>query len=222
MTAARPTPFALLFGALAPERFPLLRSALAAAGCRPEDRDGFILVREVVELLRELRPDEGMGEAVQALVALVHYAYLFWSSGEPVRVISEAELAQLVEQPALPTSRLPDQPPARAPDVPTRYVQLPALRVWATPVAGQPAEPLDGWFETRAGDRVSLLALFGLSPTREGLTAVELAGPRAGALERRDGKLFAPLLAGGDAAGLLSLAGEEELLELAWRVGADR
>ena len=218
MPAGRPTPFALLFGSSAPERFPGLRAGLAAAHCPPEDRDAFVLVREVVELLRELRPDEGMGAAVHGLVALLHYSYLFWATGERVRAVSDAELAELVassESDGVPTS----QPPDRA----TRYVQLPPLRVWATPVAGQPAEPLDGWFETRAGDRLSLLAVFGLNPAREGLTAVELAGSRAAELRRGDGTpLFAPLLAGGGAAGLVSLAGEEELLELAWRAGGLR
>src|SRR6185503_15592859 len=77
----RPSPFALLFGTLAPGRFPALRAALEAAGSPPEDRERFLLLREVAELLRELRPEEGVGEAVQALVALLHASYLFWAAG---------------------------------------------------------------------------------------------------------------------------------------------
>jgi hypothetical protein len=213
MAAARPTPFALVFGALAGDRFPGLRSGLQAAGSDPRDRDSFLLVREVAELLHELRPDAGVGTGVETLVAFLHYAYLFWMSGEILQTVDEAQLENLLR---LPPSQLPVLPSSRPPDC--RYVQLPALRVWATPLAGQPAEPLDGWFAARSNDRLALLAVLGLSPAREGLTAVELAGSRPAALERLDGSpLFSPTLAGGAAAGLASLAGEEELLELAWR-----
>jgi hypothetical protein len=220
MSDQRPTPFTLVFGAIAPERFPPLRAGLEVAGRDPRDRDGFVLVREVAELLHDLRPEEGIGAEMETLVAFLHYAYLFWMNGEPVRRISEDELTGML---TLPTLRPCDLPTPRPSDV--RYVQLPALRVWATPdsVAGQPAEPLDGWFVSREQDRLALLAVLGLSPVRQGLTAVELAGPRPAALQRLDGSpLFSPILAGGSAAGLASLAGGDELLELAWRVEEQR
>lgn len=216
MPERRPTPFDLVFGGLAEERFPALSTALAAAGSDGRDRNAFVLVREVAELLHELRPDAGLGGALPALVALLHNAYLFWLDGQQVRRISEPELAALLNLPARPLG-------PSAPLPACRYLQLPALRVWATPMAGQPSEPLDGWFTARAAEQLSLLAVFGLSPSRPGLTAVELAGPRPGPLERPDGSpLFAPLLEGGAAAGLASLASEEELLELAWRIEESR
>ena len=37
--------------------------------------------REVVTLLRDLRPEEGLGEAMDQMVALVHHAYLTWAAG---------------------------------------------------------------------------------------------------------------------------------------------
>ena len=210
MPEQRPTPFALVFGAIAFERFPVLRRGLEAAGRDPRDRDAFLLVREVAELLHELRPDTGVGAAVQALAAFLHYAYLFWMDGELVQTVTEKQLEKVLH---LPTFRPSDLPTLR----PTRYIQLPALRIWATPVEGHSAEPLDGWFAC-SNVQLSLLAIFGLSPAREGMTAVELSGPRPAELSRLDGSaLFAPTLAGGKAAGLSSLAGEEELLELAWR-----
>jgi hypothetical protein len=47
---------------------------------------------------------------------------------------------------------------------------------------------------------------------------VEAAGPRQSNLARPDGSpLFSPVMPGGDAAGLHSIAGGEELLELGWR-----
>ena len=69
--------------------------------------------------------------------------------------------------------------------------------------------------------QLRVLGIFGLRPEREGFSAVETAGPRPVALERPDGTpLFSPVLAGGQAAGLYSLVGGEELLELGWRTRA--
>jgi hypothetical protein len=216
--AARPTPFALVFGAIAPVRFPVLREALTVSGRDPRERDGFLLLRQTAELLHELRPEEGLGTAVQTLAALLHHAYLFWMDGEILQAVSEQRLGELVgswEQDQLLTSRPPDSP--------TRYVQLPAFRVWGIAIADRPPEPLDGWFVSRRAEQLSLLAIFGLNPARGGLTAVELTGPRPTTLQRPDGSaLFSPVLAGGAAAGLASLLGEAELLELAWRAEADR
>jgi hypothetical protein len=103
------------------------------------------------------------------------------------------------------------------------YVQLPPLRVWGVATEGGPAEPLDGWFVTGGGGGLSLVAVFGIHPGREGFTVVTASGRPPEALCRPDGTaLFAPMLEGGATAGLASLAGPEELLELAWRVEAGR
>ena len=208
---SRPTPFDLVLGPAAVERFPLLRRGIEAAGRDPRDRDAFALVREVVEFLHELRPDEGLGEAVDGLLAFVHAAYLYWLDGSLIVEVSEARL----------TERLAGAAPAaeRGQEGRTVYVQLPPLRVWGLPVEEGAPEPLDGWFAARAGESLSLLAVFGLHPGREGFTAVPVAGSRPAGLAREDGTpLFAPRLEGGSAAGLHSITGQEELLELAWRM----
>ena len=102
-------------------------------------------------------------------------------------------------------------------------MQLPPLRVWGVAREGAPAEPLDGWFVTGGKDGLSVVAVFGIHPGREGFTVVGASGPRPDELRRADGTaLFAPMLAGGMTAGLASLSGAEELLELAWRVEARR
>jgi hypothetical protein len=207
--AARAHPFELGIGALAAERFPQVRAELAGGGTNPRDRDAFVLLPAVAELLQELRPEAGVGSGVETLVAFLHVAYLFWEGGAVVRMLSEVQLSGV----------LSDARTVRPSDRPTSYVQLPALRVWATPIAGQPPEPLDGWFVTPDEDRLGLLAIFGLSPVRAGFTAVELAGPYPALRARADGTpLFASTLAGPAAAGLASLEDEAELLELAWRV----
>jgi hypothetical protein len=209
--ARRPTPFDLVFGQVAEERFPLLREGIEAAGRNPRDRDSFLLVREVGEFLRELRPEEGLGVAVSGLVGLVHHAFLFWLDGAQVTAVDEAELRGVVDQPSPAVS-----PPSGQG---SRYVQLPSLRIWGVPIDEGPAEPLDGWFVRREAEQLALLAVFGLHPGRDGLTAVEMAGRRPVLLQRLDGSpLFSSVLSGGMSADLASVVGEEELLELAWRV----
>ncbi len=212
MTVERPTPFSLVFGGLAPERFPALRQAIAEAGRDPSDRDAFLLVREVNLLMQELRPDEGFGEEVQGLAALIHASYLFWLDGEQVVAIDDSLLARLL-------AARTDHRSAGTPRAAAAYVQLPSLRVWGLPVVGAAPEPLDGWFTTPRDGARSVVAVFGLHPGREGLTVAEVTGEAPRGLVRTDGStLFAPTLAGGEAAGLASIQGEEELLELAWRV----
>ena len=92
----RSTPFELVFGSLADERFPKIRAALAAAASDPSDRDAFLMLPDVLSLLREIRPDEGVGEGIDQLVALVHHAYLAWDSGLVTLAISDEQLEELL------------------------------------------------------------------------------------------------------------------------------
>jgi hypothetical protein len=210
---ARPTPFDLIFGTIAPDRFLALGDGIAASGRDPRARDAFLLVREVVELLRELRPEEGLGEGMGAMAAFLHQAYLYWLDGRRTVSLDDDRLGRV-----LSASAVAGTPAAGRT---SGYVQLPSLRVWAVPVEGGSAEPLDGWFATPTGDELDVLAIFGLYPGRPGFSAVEVRGARPEQLVRADGsQLFAPALPGGAAAGLASVVGAEELLELAWRVSA--
>ena len=166
---------------------------------------------EVAELLRELRPEAGLGSAVEGLVAFLHHAYLFWLDGEQLLTVDEAGLNQLLS--SAPTAALPARRTAR-------YLQIPPFRVWGVPVAGTPPEPLDGWFALRGegGTTLDALAIFGMHPGREGFTTVEVSGERSAPSLRPNGSaLYSPLLTGGAAAALASVDGEAELLELAWR-----
>lgn len=210
---SRPTPFDLVFGDVASERFPPVREGIVAAGRDLGSRDEFLLVREVAELMREIRPDEGLGEAVEALVAFVHTAFLYWHHGERLVEVERDVLGRAIAVGARTGA-------SDAPDTPTSYIQLPPLVVWGVPIAGSPPEPLDGWFLSRPGEVLTILAVFGLRPGREAMTTVEISGPRPPpSLARLDGTpLFAPRVTGGAAAQLYSVEGEEELLELACRV----
>lgn len=204
----RPTPFELVFRAPAEEIFPTIRDALHRAGHDPRSRDAFLMVREVVALLRELRPEGGLGEGIDQLAALVHHAYLFWDTGSHTVQVSTEQLTDLLGH-------------ADTAEVPSScYVSFPERRIWAEVVPGLPPEPLDGCFIHSGPDEriLSVLGVFGIHPEREGFSVVETVGPRPQVLERADGTpLFTPALAGGKAAGLFSIVEEEELLELAWR-----
>ena len=209
---ARPTPYDLFLAPIANESFPRIRASLTAAGVDPADRDAFLMNREVVSLIRELRGDEALGEAMDQMVALVHQTYLAWDAGLVLVPLSEEAADAMLAGPPVETPDPADTPRAY-------YAQLPERRVWASVVESEPPEPLDGCFVCRAPDtELRVLGIFGLRPDRPGFSAVEVGGARPGSLARADGSaLFAPTLPGGVAAGLHSITGEEELLELGWR-----
>lgn len=213
----RPTPFDLVFEQIAVDRFPAVRAALVEAGRDARDRDAFLMTREAIQLVRDLRPDEGVGEAIDQLVALVHHAYLFWDAGAAVLDVPSDALAPMLEA----TDERNGGGSGEVPP-PAYYTQLPEWRIWAEVVQGEPYEPLDGCFVHETPDgALRVLGVFGVHQDRRGFSVVEALGPRALTLARPDGvPLFSPVLSGGDAAGLHSIAGEEELLELGWRTRA--
>jgi hypothetical protein len=157
-----------------------------------------------------MRPDEGLGDGIDRLAALVHHAYLFWDAGALTVEFPLGRLAELRE----PGS---DENEAQGPPY---YAQVPQRRIWAEVVPGEPPEPMDGCFVYPIPESAALrvLGVFGLHPERLGFSVVEVTGPRPNALARVDGSaVFSPTLPGGAAAKLFSVAGEEELLDLAWR-----
>jgi hypothetical protein len=208
----RPTPFELIFEPLADARFPAIRDALERAARDPRDRDAFLMVQEASALIRELRPEEGIGEGMDQLVAFVHHAFLLWRAGVPVLPITREQLEHLLDGGG--TEDAGAETPA------AWYAQLPPRRIWAQVLEDAPHEPLDGCFAHELSDgRLRVLGVFGLHEDRFGFSVVETAGTRPARLARPDGTpLFAPTLPGADAAGLHSLGGADELLELGWRL----
>ena len=206
----RLTPFDLVFRPASQEVFPGIRSALSGGGHDPHDRDRFLMLREVITFLRELRPEQGLGEGIDQLAALLHHAYLYWDAGEPI--------VEVPLQVVSPTARQPDN--HNADPAPAYYGVMPEHRIWAEVIPGLPSEPLDGCFiHTAPGGGLRVLGVFGIHRDREGFSVVEAAGPRPAGLVRVDGtRLFDPTLPGGRAAGLFSISGAEELLELGWRI----
>lgn len=210
----RPTPFDVAFGSQADERFPRIRESLAATGRDPHDLDAFMLDREVVTLLRELVPEEGVGQAIEQHIALLHHSYLYWAEGGWLVQVNRMRAQRLLAPEASATG---DPAPADLPRA--AYVQFPERLVWAALGEGEPHQPLDGLFvRSWPEGGYFVLGVFSMHPSHEGFTVVEADGHIEGALAREDGTaLFAPVLPGGAAAGLFSIVGGEELIELAAR-----
>lgn len=209
--STRATPAALLFADCAAETWPAVRRELEELGRPATDRDAFLMTRAAVQLVQRLRPEGGFGDAIDEVVALAHHAWLAWAAGDLSWRLGRAACRRLLAEPGADDG--PDAP------VSACYIQFPERTVWATPVAGSPPEPLDGLFLAPSGDgSLLVLGVFGLHPSRFSLSLVEVGGVRPRGLRRPDGTpLFAPVLAGGDRAGLFSLTGAEELLALGWR-----
>jgi hypothetical protein len=134
---SRSTPFDLVFDPIADDRFPAIREALAGSGRDPRDRDAFLMEKASVSLVRELRPEDGIGDGMDQLVALVHHAYLFWAGGQRVRSIDRAGLDLMLAT---------DLPPDLHDDALAWYLQLPERRMWAQALEDSAHEPLDGVF----------------------------------------------------------------------------
>lgn len=205
----------MLFPDLAERLFPAIRKGMERLGRPASDRDAFLTVKEAVELVRALRPEEGLGEAIDEVVALAHHAWMYWNDGQRTVGLDRATIVQLParrESGARPTAC----PPVRR----SAYFQVPERLLWAQVVPDAPPEPMDGCFvapDVGSGG-LTVLGVFGLHPARAAMSLAEVAGFRPESIERPDGTPpFAPALPGADRAGLLSLVGADELLELAWR-----
>lgn len=210
--APRPTPYDVAFGADAEPRFVRIRDSLAATGRDPHDADAFVLDREVVTYLRELVPEEGVGEGMVQHIALLHHAYLYWAEGGWLLRLSRPRASALLAAGTAPT------PAIRSDDALPRafYLQLPERLVWAELAPGEPHQPLDGLFvRPWPAGGYFVLAVFGLHAGHDGFSVVDADGyPEPGAARDDGSAPFQPALPGGAAAGLFSIVGAEELLEL--------
>ena len=218
---ARVSPFALVFGEMAPERFPEIQQAIGGDAVAAADRDRFVLLAPVGQLLRDLAPDDAPPEAMDAYVRLVHHAYRYWESGGWTYDVGDAALDRAARGGAM-TTQLP---------VTGCYLRLPALRVWGSARNGEAPEPLDGVFltVTATPGTLAVLGIFGMHGERPGFSAVAVDGHADAThamigetlitTERDDGTpALSPQLAGGDAAAVYSVADAGEMLLLICRL----
>lgn len=221
LTMPRPTPYDLAFGAASEERFQRIGDSLARTGADPHDLDAFVLDREVVGFLRELVPEEGIGEAVREHLALLHHAWLYWAEGGWLVRVTRDRARRMLAAPGPDPEPGPGSHPGPAgPALPRAfYLQLPEQLLWADVGDGGAHQPVDGAFvRPWPGGGLFVLAVTGMHPGRDGFTVVEADGHPGGEGPRSDGRApFAPVLPGGEAAGLFSLVGEDDLLELGSR-----
>lgn len=202
----RPHPFDMLLSDFRDPQFTAIRAALGTA----RDIESFLLSPPALELLQELRPEEGFGEGVDDFVALVHAGYLYWSDGEQTVTLDAPATRALCE----PFDRV--EPDIRVSRV--RYIQVSPRMIWGQLADDAPFEPLDGWFVVPVGESMRVVACFGVHAERPGVSvAVAEGGPPVPA-RRLDGTpLFAPTMPGGAEAKLHAVTAPEELLLLGYR-----
>lgn len=204
-----PTPLELVFSRFTGTAFPAIQKSIQQGGIDPTNRDAFLMIPDAVTLMRELRPEEGIGEGMDYLVSLAHHAYLTWDAGSLTLHLAPEQVEALLGQE-------PPPPPDPMETPKAYYAQFLGRQIWARVIDEEAAEPLDGCFvHSISGDSLRVLGIFGLRPERVGFTAVETIGPRPGVGARPDGSpLFSSTLAAGQ---LHSLVESDELLELGWR-----
>ena len=208
---ARTLPWTALVEALGVAPFEGIRTAVLRDGVDATDRDAFLMVSAAGALLRDLTPPDAPAEAVHPYGALLHGLYLLWDAKWPVVAPDRAALERALADAAIPHRSHVDEG--------TAYVQLPERVVWAEPAPGEAHEPLDGCIVTVTETAVTVLAVLGFRPEREGFTTLEATSrlPLPPLQRRPDGSApFASTLPAGDRAGLRSVATPQELAVLAF------
>lgn len=216
MSFSRPHPFELIFAPFRGDHLPAVRAAIGS-DC---DVDQFLLAAPALELMQALRPDTGLGEAIDDFVALVHAAFRFWCDGERTLSLGESATRALCAPRGGDSAGVPllVADPSDTGAAAARYIQVAPRIIWGQLADQGPFEPLDGWFALPLAGGLQMVACFGVHADRPGISVVAAQGDRLDLVEREDGMpLFAPMMAGGDVAGLHSIAGPEELLLLGWR-----
>ena len=212
---SRAHPFDLIGGALGDAWFAEVDAAARAAKRDPSDRLAFQQLLPVQRALGELRPPEAAapGAAVEEYGTLLFVVYHYQRGGKQSFVLDRAALEREL---ARDRGSPPPLPGAVAPC----YLQLPERWFWARIAESAPPEPLDGInvTPTAGGRELLVLAVLGLRPERDGFSQIAVAAPPqdvAGAARLVRRPLFAPVLEGGERAGMRSLVSDAELLHLA-------
>ncbi len=210
---SRIDPFEYAFGELAEQRFPGIREEAAAAQKDTADRGQFASLSSVQQLLAEVESPELLeqhAEAAEEYLNTLYVAFRFWEGGRQVASVGKADIeaalaAELDERPSVPGGAC--------------YLQLPQRWCWAQVAPDQPHEPLDGLFLVAGPSHreITVLAVLGLRPDRPGFSEVTvIALPQDFTTARAEARTpaFAPVIAGGEAAGLKSVVSSGELLHL--------
>lgn len=222
-------PYDLVFGTpeFEDDAFPRITADAEVNEIDVRDRERFLMLAQVGELLRTLTPDESTLPAFTQFSALVAQAYHYWRARKPTFAIGEDELRTLLS-PGLAIGAWDMVPPA-----PAGYVQLPRNLLFAQVDETGHAEAADGFFFTMPGgndpavppfERLDVLVVLGLLPGRSGFTIIdvstdvtaEAAGHFGDATAREQGIDFENVLPGGSGR-LYALTNLLEVLKLVSR-----
>ncbi len=208
-------PFDVMSAALSEEWFSQIRAA-EGQGCDAADRLQFHDLAAVRRVLRDLEPpgEEAAGPTIAEYETLLYTVYRFWRAGRHSLALDREAVERALAEDDQGRSGVRAVPHGAC------YLQLPERLFWARINDTAAPEPLDGVFlAAGAGEReITVLAVLGLRPERGGFSQIAITVPpadlaRAQELVRRPP--FAPVLDGGERAGVKSLVSEAELLHLA-------
>jgi len=212
---SRTNPFEHAFATFATRHFPEIRDDASSQLKDTADLPQFASLGTVQRLLDELESPEALEtepEAAAEYLAGLYVAFRFWDTGQSVLPVDRQRLEASFEAPERDrTITVPDG---------ACYIQLPEQWFWAQIEPGQPHEPVDGLFLAKGAHRREFLILvvLGLRADRPGFSQVWLTARgedfSLAAAEARTPP-FAPVLEGGDTAGLKSLVSEADVLLLA-------
>jgi hypothetical protein len=203
------------FAEIAERWFGAIRTEATAQHRDPRDRVQFEAIPAVQRALHDIEDPsllESTPMAAAGYLAALFAAFTYWNGGQETVRPTKQSMERLFAAPERWSLA-----PAEDRDV---YVQLPEHWFWSRIGEDAPHEPIDGMFVSanRTRGELSVLAVLGLRNDRDDFSQISVTGAFAalphvaGALRR---PLFAPVVDGGEAAGLLSVITTGETLALA-------
>ena len=204
-------PFSYVFSDLGEARFHDIRDEALAGDIDIATMAGLNSTQRLLEDLGSQAIVEQDPRRASEYLATLFVAYRFWSAGQHTLTVDRITLANCIV----------GDPPIVGPTVPhgACYIEFPTQWFWATIEEGSPHEPLEGMFvvTTKADSELTIVAVLGLRPDRDGFSQITLSASAADVLASasalRDPP-FAPVMDGGAEAGFLSVTSEGELLHL--------
>ena len=226
---SRAHPYDLVFGApeFEEQAFPAIREEAEARGVDVRDRQRFVMLAQVGELMRSLLPPDANETAVAQFSDIVTHAYHYWLAEKRTFTVEEDALRALLQ--GEPIGAWDMVPPA-----PAGYVQLPRNLLFARISEESHAEAVDGFFFIMPGvndaavppyEYLSVVFILGLLPNRGGFSIVSVQTPVTAEhgghfgdlVARETGSDFSNVLPGGEDR-LLAITSELEALKLVARV----
>lgn len=213
----RAHPYDLVFATpdLEGKAFLEIREESEARGVDTGDREQFLLLARMGELMRSLLPDDATGPAFPQFAAIVLHAYHYWLAGKQTFTLEENVLRSLLAHDFIGSWHMVTPAPAG-------YVQLPRNLLFARIEDSAHAEAIDGFF-FRMDPQLEILLVLGLVPNRAGFSIIDVpaevmpenAAHYGDVTAREDGADFENILPGGE--GLFAVTNSLEALKLASR-----